>query len=181
MDSFDALIDSKNTWLKELVAVEFPTPESVEGAKLYLTKASEAQCLALDDITSESEIDIDALYRVDFHRLTIMYSQLHAKRWQGRDAELVLEFLTQIILEPDYEIYVGFKAQIPVFGFMLSSTTEGDVLISDTVYCPHNESQPASPQQIKYFVTHFQDHAAFEHSLFRLNSNYLFAECMSLN
>lgn len=140
-------LEKKNAWLKSLVEVEFPTPESVLGSDLYLNRAQTYGTYHKNEGVTRSAIDpiptlnIDALYRVDFHRLTIMFAQLHARYWsQNQDESAhVLEFLTQIILEPDYEIYVGFLNQEAVLGFILSSPKEGVLLMSDCIYW-HDET-----------------------------------------
>ncbi|HHX8539192.1 TPA: flavodoxin [Vibrio diabolicus] len=129
-----ASIERKNAWLYDLVEVEFPTPESLKGRDVYFKALEQATYQVVDKDTlleSDSEFSSDDIFLVDFHRLTIMFSVLQSQRWdQQYDKDMIVEYLTQIILTPDFELYVGFKAGAPI-GAAIISHLEGNTLISD--------------------------------------------------
>ncbi|ELC3157970.1 flavodoxin [Vibrio harveyi] len=129
-------IKRKNEWLHDLVEVEFPTKESLEGREIYnrmleqKTYEVSSNTLLLD---SESNLSVEDIFLVDFHRLTVMFSILQSQRWADKhEQEMIVEFLTQIILTPEFELYVGFKEGEPV-GAAIVSQYEGNTLISDLV------------------------------------------------
>ncbi|MDV6250212.1 flavodoxin [Vibrio sp. EA2] len=129
-----ASIERKNAWLHDLVEVEFPTPESLKGRDIYFQTLKQQQYQTVDKdalLTSEAECKTDDIFLVDFHRLTIMFSILQSQRWDKQyDQEMIVEYLTQIILTPDFELYVGFEDGKPV-GAAIVSQFEGNTLISD--------------------------------------------------
>lgn len=129
-----ASIERKNAWLHDLVEVEFPTPESLKGRDIYFQTLIEHQYQVVDKnalLGGEAGCTTDELFLVDFHRLTIMFSILQSQRWDKQyDQEMIVEYLTQIILTPDFELYVGFKDGNPV-GAAIVSQFEGNTLISD--------------------------------------------------
>ncbi|RIW00050.1 flavodoxin [Vibrio harveyi] len=129
-------IKRKNEWLHDLVEVEFPTKESLEGREIYnrmleqKTYEVSSNTLLLDN---ESNLSVEDIFLVDFHRLTVMFSILQSQRWADKhEQEMIVEFLTQIILTPEFELYVGFKEGEPV-GAAIVSQYEGNTLISDLV------------------------------------------------
>lgn len=129
------LLEAKNQWLQSLVDVRYPTPESQAGAKLYLQRQQDNQVLELDksipvDNSNPWGERVDAFYLVDFHRLTVYFAQLHASQWEAAQQAVILEFLAQIILDPEHEIYLGFHGDTPVVGFIVSKVDDG-VLFSD--------------------------------------------------
>ncbi len=129
-----ANIERKNAWLYDLVEVEFPTSESLKGRDIYF-QALEQQNYQLVDkntlLKTDSVFKAEDLYLVDFHRLTIMFSILQSHRWDDKhDQEMIVEYLTQIILTPDFELYVGFQDGNPV-GAAIVSQFEGNTLVSD--------------------------------------------------
>ncbi len=129
-----ASIERKNAWLHDLVEVEFPTAESLKGRDIYFQTLEQQQYQVVDKkVLLDTEVDCRAeeLFLVDFHRLTIMFSILQSQRWDKQyDQEMVVEYLTQIILTPDFELYVGFKEGNPV-GAAIVSQFQGNTLISD--------------------------------------------------
>lgn len=73
---------------------------------------------------------------MDFHRLTIMFSLLQATQWEeGSDEQkLVIEFLTQIILDSEYQLYLGFIAGEPVAALISKVLPdENTILFTDIV------------------------------------------------
>lgn len=128
------IIKRKNAWLHELVEVEFPTKESLEGRQTYFLSLEEAEYDVLPDklfIESARALQNDDIFLVDFHRLTVMFSVLQSQRWSTQhDQDMIVEYLSQIILDPDFELYVGFNDGEPV-GAAIVSHYEGNTLISD--------------------------------------------------
>lgn len=123
------LHNEKNQWLASQVEGGYPTKESLKGRELYLGAISSCY-LEPFEAPSDSTTNIE-WHLVDFHRLTIMFSLLHSKRWANdKHQQLIVEFLTQIIVEPSYALYVGFERGEVAAAAMVS--TEGEtVLISD--------------------------------------------------
>ncbi len=129
-----ASIERKNAWLHDLVEVEFPTSESLKGRDIYFQALTENTYQVVDKndlLRDESDFKADDIFLVDFHRLTIMFSILQSQRWDNQhDQEMIVEYLTQIILTPDFELYVGFQEGNPV-GAAVVSQFEGITLVSD--------------------------------------------------
>ncbi|WP_104048303.1 flavodoxin [Vibrio jasicida] len=127
-------IQRKNTWLHDLVEVEFPTKESLEGRATYFRalETQEYQVMGKSELLdSDNALVKDDIFLVDFHRLTVMFSILQSQRWADKhDQEMIIEYLTQIILTPDFELYVGFKEGEAV-GAAIVSQHEENTLISD--------------------------------------------------
>ncbi|MFV8383194.1 flavodoxin [Vibrio parahaemolyticus] len=142
-----ASIERKNAWLHDLVEVEFPTLESLKGRETYFQaiNAQEYQIVAKDSLLEgEANLQADDIFLVDFHRLTIMFSILQSQRWEEQyDQEMIVEYLTQIILTPDFELYVGFKDGNPV-GAAIASSYEGNTLISDVAVSQSLDKQQFS-------------------------------------
>jgi hypothetical protein len=123
------LHNEKNQWLASQVEGGYPTKESLKGRDLYLGAITSCY-LEPFEAPSDSITNIE-WHLVDFHRLTIMFSLLHSKRWANDEhQQLIVEFLTQIIVEPIHSLYVGFEHGEVAAAAMVSM--EGDtVLISD--------------------------------------------------
>ena len=123
------LHNEKNQWLASQVEGGYPTKESLKGRDLYLGAISSCYLEPfepLNDSTANFEWHL-----VDFHRLTIMFSLLHSKRWANDEhQQLIVEFLTQIIVEPSHALYVGFEHGDVAAAAMVSIEGEA-VLISD--------------------------------------------------
>jgi hypothetical protein len=138
-----ALFERKNKWLAQQVEVKFPTVESLKGKALYESSLSQAYIeqyskADLCDVTAP----IEEWYLVDFHRLTIMFAMLQSKRWPIEEhQQLIVEFLTQIILEPDYKLYLGFSQNTPCAAALVSSQ-ECDVLVSDVAIACNDKLLP---------------------------------------
>ncbi len=129
-----ASIERKNAWLHDHVEVEFPTSESLKGRDIYFQalKTKEYQVVEKDSLLlGEDKFSSVDIFLVDFHRLTIMFSILQSHRWHDKyEQEMVVEYLTQIILSPDFELYVGFQEGNPVAAAIISHF-EGNTLVSD--------------------------------------------------
>ncbi|NLS13434.1 hypothetical protein HGP28_11070 [Vibrio sp. SM6] len=140
------IADKKNQWLAMQVEVEFPTPESLTGRAIYQTDMVERTVKPIDSLIAVSSDKRNVeLYLADFHRLTIMFALQQAKRWaSASDHDFVVEYLTQIILSPEHELYVGFESGEPV-GAAIVTQTETQLLISDLVYQGEVELPAVSP------------------------------------
>lgn len=127
-------VERKNAWLHDLVEVEFSTPESLKGREIYFQALDHQAYQVVDKDTllmGDPECNAEDIFLVDFHRLTVMFSILQSQRWDAQyDKDMIVEYLTQIILTPDFELYVGFKEGNPV-GAAIVSQFEGNTLISD--------------------------------------------------
>lgn len=127
-------IERKNSWLYDLVDVEFPTPESLKGRDIYFQALKQVNYQIVDKgslLSGESAFKAEDIFLVDFHRLTIMFSILQSQRWVNQhDQQMIVEYLTQIILTPDFELYVGFIDGSPT-GASIVSQFEGSTLVSD--------------------------------------------------
>lgn len=131
-DPQNALLAIKNQWLHQQIEVEFPTKESLEGRALYLEKADNTP-LEMWHSRGQEIMESDALFLVDFHRLTIMFAQLQAQRWHDADQQsLVVEFLTQIIYSPPCELYLAFENGQPTAAAIVTRQ-DAQTLISDIV------------------------------------------------
>ncbi|PJC87374.1 flavodoxin [Vibrio sp. HA2012] len=130
----EVIIKKKNNWLTSQVDVQFPTPESIKGRDLYLAAEQGRQYVQIDaSISSSEESVVDEIYRVDFHRLTVMFSLLQASKWEDKQEQAyILEYFSQIILNEECQLYIGFVDTYPVACAMVTQEN-GDILISDIV------------------------------------------------
>ncbi|CAM3790371.1 flavodoxin [Vibrio aquimaris] len=128
------LLEIKNHWFSQQVEVDFPTQESLLGRELYLSAAHSRSCSQIKTLpTANAEFAEDDIYKVDFHRLTVMFSLLQAKRWNSeQDQALVVEFLSQIIFSEPCDLYVGFHQGEPSAAAVVTIKDES-ILISDIV------------------------------------------------
>lgn len=124
----------KNEWLYQQVDVEYPTKESIAGLALYKDKQASCNYETLQDTPQDSGVfSADDVFLVDFHRLTVMFSLLQARRWeQQADQEMILEFLSQIIYSDPCSLYLGFKSGEAVAAAIVTQSEEAS-LISDVV------------------------------------------------
>ncbi|MDF2154825.1 flavodoxin [Vibrio sp. CAU 1672] len=129
-----AAIKRKNQWLHDLVEVEFPTAESLKGRALYFEALENSVLseLGYESLLNAARPDApESIYQVDFHRLTIMFAILQSQRWSAQEEQdLIVEYLTQIILDPDFELYVAFENGEAAAAAIVSQY-EGQTLISD--------------------------------------------------
>ncbi|MGR5236604.1 flavodoxin [Vibrio alfacsensis] len=137
-------IKRKNAWLHDLVEVEFPTKESLEGREIYFRTLETLSHEIVEKsllLTKDNVLDAEDIFLVDFHRLTVMFSILQSQRWdEQHDQEMIIEYLTQIILTPEFELYVGFQDGEPV-GAAIVSHLEGNTLISDLAVSQNLDKQ----------------------------------------
>ncbi|MCG9681059.1 flavodoxin [Vibrio sp. Isolate23] len=157
-ESVNPIVEVKNQWLSQHVDVEFPTQESLAGRALFLEKSADSQFKKLDDkLDAGTDFVTQDIYKVDFHRLTVMFSLLQSKRWeQLRDQELIVEFLSQIIFSEPCDLYVGFQNGEPTAAAIVTKL-DNTLLISDVVSCV---SEPTA------FIASLLGHPSVEASLF---------------
>ena len=144
----ESYISHKNNWLSKQVDVEFPTPESIAGRMLYLEsqqgkkyKESEMQVLLVEEWAQD-------VIEVDFHRLTILFAILQASKWENEPKNecLIIEFLTQIILDDEYQLYLGFNDGEPVSALVCKVDFDNNlVFLSDVVIA--KKSQDSANEQ----------------------------------
>lgn len=126
------LYNAKNDWLANQVEVDFPTKESLAGRELYLSSLSNRYIEQFSPLTPSNQSNTE-WHLADFHRLTIMFALLQSKLWSSdQDQAMVVEFLTQIIFEPDYQIYVGFERGEPVSAALVCQSNKL-LLVSDII------------------------------------------------
>ncbi|EGQ7995261.1 hypothetical protein D8T39_07015 [Vibrio vulnificus] len=126
------ITNKKNKWLFDQVDCEFPTKESIDGLQLYRASAEQRTTEPFSIAVTECE-EMEH-YLVDFHRLTIMFALLQSKRWSDESEQsLIVEFLTQIILSPEHDLYLSFSHGEPV-GAAMVTRLESELLVSDVVY-----------------------------------------------
>lgn len=133
------VVSKKNQWLYSHVDCEFPTKESVAGLQLYRDSVEKRSTIELDvNALATSEVTMEH-YLVDFHRLTIMFAIMQSKRWRCEaEQALLVEFLTQIILSAEHDLYVSFVAGEPV-GAAIVTLHDEQLLLSDVVFNQHFE------------------------------------------
>ncbi|KGY11663.1 flavodoxin [Vibrio tubiashii] len=128
------IVKIKNEWLYQQVDVEYPTKESIAGLALYKEKQASSCYETLQELPQGAgAFSVDDVFLVDFHRLTVMFSLLQARRWEVQaDQEMILEFLSQIIYSEPCRLYLGFKSGEAVAAAIVTQS-EGSSLISDVV------------------------------------------------
>lgn len=142
------VFQEKNSWLWQQVNVEFPTAESLRGQACYeeLLKESEVVSLTIGDAVTDDQLE--GVFLVDFHRLTVMFAVLQSTRVQDEAAQRdLVEFFTQIIYSEPCSLYLGFADSTPVAAALVTKTND-EVLISDVVLKP-NMLYPSSTDFIQ--------------------------------
>lgn len=157
-ESANSIIAAKNQWLSQHVDVEFPTQESLAGRALFLEKSTASQFEKLNDKPEAcEEFNAQDIYKVDFHRLTVMFALLQSKRWDAQhDQELIVEFLSQIIFSEPCDLYVGFQNGEPTAAAIVTKQ-ENTLLISDVITIVSDRD---------VFVASLLNHASVEFSLY---------------
>lgn len=119
----------KLAWLVNQVNVDFPTPESVKGRDIYLKQPVKD---AVEHLFSEVTLpDTVSVLPVTEHRLTIRWAMTVASQWTDEYDDM-LEFLTQIDLCDDYQLFVALDGMKPIAACL--SHVAGDTMyVSDIV------------------------------------------------
>lgn len=137
----ESYLEQKNQWLTEQVNVAYPTPQSLDGRDLYLKAEQTKQYIQTQYSQLATPKWVDDIVLVDFHRLTIMFAILQASQWSEHPEQekLVIEFLTQIILSDDYQLYLGLLDGEPVAGAITRfDSQEKTLLVSDVTVSANN-------------------------------------------
>ncbi len=148
-DSIPHVVTVKNQWLFDQVEVEFPTPESLRGRSVYKKLCANTKVTTFVPSEYGETFNLDDIFQVDFHRLTIMFSILQALRGQTEQEQNdLVEFFTQIIFSEPCSLYVAFYQAEPVAAAIVTEI-EGQLLVSDIVIksaeiCPSKEHFAAS-------------------------------------
>lgn len=136
----ESYISDKNNWLSKQVDVEFPTPESLIGRQLYLDSQ---QGLSFIESETKTLLKIKGgleVIEVDFHRLTILFSIIQASLWADKpeDERLIIEFLTQIILDDHYQLYLGFNEGVPVSALICRIDSDNNLAVLSDIVVSEN-------------------------------------------
>ncbi|MBU2895157.1 flavodoxin [Vibrio hepatarius] len=136
------LTNIKNQWFNQHVDVDFPTKESLLGRDLFLSDANARSSYQLKALPqTKSEYAEDEIFKVDFHRLTVMFSLLQSQRWNSStDQALVVEFLSQIIFSPPCDLYVGFLHGEPAAAAVV--TKHGSSLLVSDIVTAYSNHEP---------------------------------------
>ncbi|MFV8463178.1 hypothetical protein ACNO7T_18655 [Vibrio campbellii] len=121
----------KNQWLFSQLDIAYPAKESLLGLDIYKNQLSQKtyQLLPQDQTPSQ----IDELHKVDFHKLTVLFSLNQASAYQDEaERANILEFLSQIMLSDEHELYVGTKNG-DVVASAIVTASDDELLISDIV------------------------------------------------
>ncbi|MGF1850965.1 hypothetical protein L4C44_03620 [Vibrio satsumensis] len=145
----------KNQWLFSQLDIAYPAKESLLGRELYQSKlpSKSYQLLAQDQMPSQ----IDELHKVDFHKLTVLFSLNQASVYQDEaERAHMLEFLSQIMLSDDHVLYIGTQSG-EVVASAIVTAVEGSLLISDVVAGSGQSINDFAKQLHDFWV---QDHAS---------------------
>jgi hypothetical protein len=123
----------KSAWLSSQVNVDFPTPESVKGRDIYLNQ--EVRVPEEYNYVSSTLADNVSILQVTEHRLTIRWAMTVAKQWDA-EYDHVLEFLTQIDLCDDYQLFIALDGMLPI-GACLTQISEKVMFVSDVSITSH--------------------------------------------
>ncbi|NOH99173.1 hypothetical protein [Vibrio sp. 99-70-13A1] len=154
-----AIASTKNDWLLSQVDVAFPTKECLLGRDIYQQNIQKKsyQVITSTDIDN-NENQVDEIYKVDFHKLTVMFSlnQASAGGSETQKANL-LEFFSQIILCDDHSLYIGL-ANGDVVASAILTVDEESLLVSDVVNNHSNQNALDFAYQLIAFWK--QDHGS---------------------
>ncbi|AZL86708.1 MULTISPECIES: hypothetical protein [Aliivibrio] len=125
----EAFYKNKMDWLSSQVDVEFPTPESIKGRDVYLSQSLTEQLTFTPDAGLIS--DTVTVLQVTEHRLTIRWAMTVASQWENTYDD-VLEFLTQVDVSDEYQLFVALDGMKPVAA-CISQIIDGTMYVSDVV------------------------------------------------
>ncbi|MCF7354993.1 flavodoxin [Vibrio sp. CK2-1] len=162
----DSYISAKNHWLSQQVDVEHPTPESLMGRKLYLEaqqnvkySVSEIESLLSNKAELSNKAGLDVI-EVDFHRLTILFSVLQASQLSDipENQSLIIEFLTQIILDDEYQLFLGFDDGEAVSALICKIDQDDQVAVLTDIVISENaqdsfKTQDFSSDVLQYLIS----------------------------
>ncbi|MBL4831044.1 MAG: hypothetical protein JKY55_14305 [Aliivibrio sp.] len=127
----------KMAWMLSHVDVQFPTPASLIGKDHYADLDAKMTDIHQIDFCLLHALSLpqftDDIVLIDNHRMTIRLAMLLAEKWPEHK-ESVFEFLTQIILDDDYQLYLALEQNQPTACAMVTKVTDNTVLISDIAF-----------------------------------------------
>ncbi|WP_299690002.1 hypothetical protein [uncultured Vibrio sp.] len=122
---------NKNQWLFSQLDIAYPAKESLLGRELYKSQLSQKNYQLLPQ--EQTPTHIDELHKVDFHKLTVLFSLNQASTYQSETERAnILEFLSQIMLSDEHELYVGTHNGDVVASAIVTASDDA-LLISDVV------------------------------------------------
>ncbi len=144
-----AIAIKKNNWLLSQVDVAFPTKECLRGRDIYHENTlRKSYQLATSANLDSGETQVDEIYNVDFHKLTVMFSLNQASVGSNdTDKADLLEFFSQIILCDEHSLYIGLSNGEVVASAILTADEES-LLISDVVNKQPGQSILSFAQQL---------------------------------
>ncbi|WP_342609469.1 flavodoxin [Vibrio tritonius] len=123
----------KNSWLWQQVDVKFPTVESLRGRDCYQALLADREVVSLTLGDAVTDCQLEGVFLVDFHRLTVMFAVLQSTLVQDESAQSdLVEFFTQIIYSEPCSLYLGFADSVPVAAALVTKENN-EVLVSDVV------------------------------------------------
>ncbi len=148
-DSIPHVVTVKNKWLFDQVEVEFPTPESLRGRSVYKNLCDSSTTSVFEPSEFAKSYNLDDIFQVDFHRLTVMFSILQASRGENEQQQNdLVEFFTQIIFSEPCALYVAFHQSEPVAAAIVTEWEDqllvSDIVIKSSEVCSSKEQFAAS-------------------------------------
>lgn len=125
------IAQKKNAWLLSQLDVAYPAKESLLGREVYKASLDKRtyQPLSVD----QAPATIEEIHKVDFHKLTVLFSLNQASAYESEyDKTHILEFLSQIILSDEHQLYIGTVGS-DVVASAIVTKTESELLVSDLV------------------------------------------------
>ena len=147
----------KNQWLFSQLDIAYPAKESLLGRELYKSRlpSKNYQLLAQDQIPSQ----IDELHKVDFHKLTVLFSLNQASVYRDETERAhMLEFLSQIMLSDEHVLYIGTQNGDVVASAIVTEVEES-LLISDVIIENGQDINGFAKQLLDFWA---QDHASHD-------------------
>ena len=121
----------KNAWLLSQLDVAYPAKESLLGRDVYKETLSGKSYQLLP--SNQTPAKIDEIHKVDFHKLTVLFSLNQASVYESEfDKTHIIEFLSQIILSDEHQLYIGTLGS-DVVASAIVTQGEGEILVSDLV------------------------------------------------
>ncbi len=149
------IANKKNQWLFSQLDIAYPAKESLLGQDIYKSQLPHKTYQLLPQ--DQTPTQIDELHKVDFHKLTVLFSLNQASAYPNEtESAHMLEFLSQIMLSDDHALYVG-TLNGDVVASAIVTECDGSLLISDVVN-KNDQDINGFAKQLHDFWT--QDHAS---------------------
>lgn len=125
------IAQKKNAWLLSQLDVAYPAKESLLGRDVYKANLDKKTYQPLS--VEQAHAIIEEIHKVDFHKLTVLFSLNQASAYESEyDKTHILEFLSQIILSDEHQLYIGTVGS-DVVASAIVTKTEDELLVSDVV------------------------------------------------